>query len=79
MATTLGGAELQGTTCAPRYADIPGAEIHAVSEIAALDSDDGQSIFVAVEIKGILSQPQDGSCYSEQPYGLTVVVIIDNS
>ena len=56
---------------------IVGAEITTVAEITHLESEDAQSVFVAVEIKGTLNQPEDAS--DPRRHGLEVVVVIDNS
>lgn len=61
-----------------RDSAIVGAELSAVAETRFLGSDeDGRSVLVAVEIKGILNRAEEGRGPRQQ--GLAVVVVIDNS
>lgn len=58
---------------------IPGAQLSLLPEIDQLSLDTGKSVFVAVEIAGIVG-PMDKSCdISARPKGLDVAVIIDST
>lgn len=77
MATTRAEIEMPGSSHTFEGTAIVGAEITTVAEATHLESEDAQSIFVAVEIKGTLNQPEDGG--DHRHHGLEVVVVIDNS
>ncbi len=79
MATTLNGAAMSECCPTSKYVAIPSIEINAVSELTNLNSEDGKSIFVAVEVEGILNQAKDGENKSRLHHALEVAVIIDNS
>lgn len=79
MGTTLDGAEISEHSFPSSYIAIPGVEINAVSEISSLNSEDGKSVFVAVELTGNLNQPEDGGAVTAFQHGLEVAVVIDNS
>lgn len=69
--------ELRGGPLMAEHVAVPSAEISAVAETDRIDSEGGESIFVAIEIRGVLNLP---SHYSESRLsGLDVVIIIDNS
>lgn len=68
----------KGLLGARGYISMNSAEVNAVSEIDSLDSANGKSFFVAIEIKGTFGQREDWSDVS-QYNGLEVAVIIDNS
>ena len=72
----LKGVEVRGSPLVAEYVAVASAEISAVAEIDRLSLDDGQSIFVAVEIKGTLNIPEKRP---RELNSLDVVVIIDNS
>lgn len=72
----LKGPEVRGSPLVAEHVAVASAEISAVAEIDRLSLDDGQSIFVAVEIKGTLNTPENRP---RELNGLDVVVIIDNS
>lgn len=77
MATTRAGIEMPGSSPTCEGTAIVGAEITTVAETTHLESEDSQSVFVAVEIKGTLNQPEDAG--DPRHHGLEVVVVIDNS
>lgn len=80
MAAMGAGIEMPKSSQAFEGVAIVGAEINTVAETAYLECEhaqDAQSVFVAVEIKGILNQPEDGP--EPQRHGLEVAVVIDNS
>lgn len=79
MGTTLDGAEISEHYSPSSYIAIPGVEIKAMSEISSLNSEDGKSVFVAVELTGNLNQPEDGGNVTAFHHGLEVAVVIDNS
>lgn len=79
MGTTLDGAEISENCSPSSYIAIPGVEISAVPEISSLNSEDGESVFVAVELTGILNQPEDGGNITAFHHALEVAVVIDNS
>lgn len=79
MGTTLDGAEMSERCSSSSYIAIPGVEISAVSEISSLNSEDGKSVFVAVELTGNLNQPEDGGNVTAFHHALEVAVVIDNS
>ena len=74
---TTGKMDTQASSQAYQGAATVGADINAVAETTYLEPEDGHSVFVAVEIKGVLHEPEDGS--SPQHHGLDVAVVIDNS
>lgn len=77
MATVGAGVEMPKSSQAFEGVAIVGAEINTLAETAYLECEDAQSVFVVVEIKGILNQPEDG--HEPQRHGLEVAVVIDNS
>lgn len=77
MATPRSGIEVLEPSHTCEGVAVVGAEINAVADIAQLESEDAHSIFVAVEIKGILNRPEDGD--DLQPHALEAAVVIDNS
>lgn len=79
MGTTLDGAEISESCSPSSYIAIPGVEISAVPEISSLNSEDGESVFVAVELTGNLNQPEDGGNVTAFHHALEVAVVIDNS
>lgn len=79
MGTTVDGAEIPEYSSPSSYIAIPGVEINAVSEFSSLNSEDGKSVFVAVELMGNLNQPEDGGNGTAFHHGLEVTVVIDNS
>lgn len=79
MGTTLDGAEISEHSAPSSYIALPGVEINAVSEISSLNSEDGESVFVAVELTGNLNQPEDGGNVTAFHHALEVAVVIDNS
>ncbi|MCJ1428243.1 hypothetical protein MMC29_006151, partial [Sticta canariensis] len=77
MATTRAGIVMPGSSPTFEGTAVVGAEITTVAETTHLESEDARSVFVAVEIKGTLSQPEDAG--DPRHHGLEVVVVIDNS
>lgn len=77
MATLRAESVISGSSQACEGVAIVGAEISVVPEAKYLESEDAQSVFVAVEIKGTLNEPEDGD--NPQRHGLEVAVVIDNS
>lgn len=77
MATMRAVIDMSGFSHACKGVAIVGAEIRIIPEAKYLESEDAQSVFVAVEIKGTLNQPEDGG--DHQRHGLEVAVVIDNS
>lgn len=79
IGTTFDGAEISEHCSPSSYIAIPGVEINALSEISSLNSEDGKSVLVAVELTGNLNQPEDGGNVTAPHHGLEVAVVIDNS
>lgn len=77
MATTHAAIEMPGSSHAFESVAVVGAEINVIAETIHLESEDAQSVFVAVEIKGTLNEPEDKSNLKQ--HGLEVGVVIDNS
>ena len=63
----------------PQDVPVLGVELNLTSEVPKLSSDGGQSIFVALEVKGLVSAPKLSYEASSDLYGLDIAVIIDNS
>lgn len=77
MTTTHAAIEMPGSSHTFEGAAVVGAEINVVPETIHLKSDDAQSFFVAVEIKGTLNDPEEKT--NLKHHGLEVGVVIDNS
>lgn len=75
----LAGVEVRGSPFMAEHVAVVSAEINAVAEVDKLYSEDAQSIFVAIEIRGTLNMPNDCSDNFSELSRLDVVVIIDNS
>ena len=63
----------------PEHATVMGAELTLTSEYDELDSDDGKTMLVAIDVQGVLNSTMSGQNLWSQHTGLDVVVIIDNS
>lgn len=75
----LASVEVRGSPFMAEHVSVVSAEISAIAEVDKLDTEDGQSIFVAVEIRGTLNTPNVRSDRYPELSGLDVVTIIDNS
>lgn len=75
----LASVEVRGSPFMAEHVSVVSAEISAMAEVDKLDTEDGQSIFVAVEIRGTLNTPNGRSDRYPELKGLNVVTIIDNS
>lgn len=63
----------------PEHAAAMGAQLTLTSEYDELESDDGKTMLVAIDIEGVLNTTISGQNLWSQHTGLDVVVIIDNS
>ncbi len=63
----------------PEHAAVMGAQLTLTSEYDELDSDDGKTMLVAIDVQGVLNTTISGQNLWSQHTGLDVVVIIDNS
>ena len=63
----------------PEHATVMGAQLTLTSEYDELDSDDGKTMLVAIDVQGVLNTTISGQNLWSQHTGLDVVVIIDNS
>ena len=63
----------------PEHATIMGAQLTLTSEYDELDSDDGKTMLVAIDVQGVLNTTISGQNLWSQHTGLDVVVVIDNS
>lgn len=63
----------------PEHATVMGAQLTLTSEYDELDSNDGKTMLVAIDVQGVLNTAISGQNLWSQHTGLDVVVIIDNS
>ena len=63
----------------PEHAALMGAQLTLTSEYDELDSDDGKTMLVAIDVQGVLNTTISGQNLWSQHTGLDVVVIIDNT
>ena len=63
----------------PEHATVMGAQLTLTSEYDELDSNDGKTMLVAIDVQGVLNTAISGHNLWSQHTGLDVVVIIDNS
>ena len=75
----LASVEVRGSPFIAEHVSVVSAEISAIAEIDKLDTEDGQSILVAIEIRGTLNTPNSCSDRYPELSRLDVVTIIDNS
>lgn len=84
--TTLSSFDTSRTTSTPARRlvhpsnnAIPGARLSLLPEIDQLSLDTGESVFVAVEIAGIVGPMDESYDISARPKGLDVAVVVDST
>ncbi len=82
--TTMASSEISRIDWAtavrkPDVVPIIGAELSIIPELSKLSSDSGRSMYVAIEIRGVVDPPTTAHEAPSNLRGLDVAVIIDNS